>query len=214
MEELKSVIRKTVTAIGDLQENSKKITNVINIISSISQQTQLLALNATIEAERAGEEGRGFSVVASEISKLALESQDATKSIESVIKSVQKQTESTYEYAEQINSKILTSMNNVSVSMEAFAKVNEDINIISDSMKSIAQVTSVQSDDVSDIMNSISSTAERVSKVTETSSNKTEESLSTVKNILLEIKKLNQASNALEYSANNMDEMIGAFKLS
>lgn len=214
MEELKSVIRKTVTAIGDLQENSKKITNVINIISSISQQTQLLALNATIEAARAGEEGRGFSVVASEISKLALESQDATKSIESVIKSVQNQTESTYEYAEQINSKILTSMNNVSVSMEAFAKVNEDISIISDSMKSIAQVTSAQSDDVSDIMNSISSTAERVSKVTETSSNKTEESLSTVKNILLEIKKLNQASNALEYSANNMDEMIGAFKLS
>lgn len=214
MDELKNIIRKTVTAIESLQVNSKEITNVINIISSISQQTQLLALNATIEAARAGEEGRGFSVVASEISKLAVESENATKSIENIIKAVQKQTQSTFEYAEQINSKVAISMKNVSGSMESFRRVNEDVNIISQSMKSIAEVTSAQSSDVSDIMNNISTTADRINKVTQNSSNKSEESLETVKKILLEIKQLNQASNALEYSSNNMDEMIGAFKLS
>ena len=78
MKELNLVIKKTVSAIEDLQRNSKEITKVINIINDISEQTQLLALNASIEAARAGEEGKGFSIVASEISKLANESQQAT----------------------------------------------------------------------------------------------------------------------------------------
>lgn len=214
MEELKDVIRKTVKAIESLQKHSNEITNVINIISSISQQTQLLALNATIEAARAGEEGRGFSVVASEISKLAVESENATKSIENVIKTVQKQTQSTFEYAEEINSKVIISMKGVSESMRSFSKVTEDVNIISQSMKSIADVTSAQSNDVSDIMNNISTAADRINQVTQNNSNKSEQSLDIVRKILLEIKQLNQASNALEYSSNNMDEMIGSFKLS
>ena len=214
MEELKSIIRKTVDSIEELQSNSKKITEVINIISDISEQTQLLALNATIEAARAGEEGKGFSVVAGEISKLAIESKNATKSIEDVIKSVQKQTEYTCKYAEQINTKVISSMDNVSISMDAFSKVNDDINVITEAMKSISQVTTEQSTDVSDIMNSITVTAEKVNQNTENNLNKSEESLATVKNILLEIKRLNQASNALEYSADNMEKMVGAFKLS
>ena len=81
-------------------------------------------------------------------------------------------------------------------------------------MKSISQVTTEQSTDVSDIMNSITVTAEKVNQNTENNLNKSEESLATVKNILLEIKRLNQASNALEYSADNMEKMVGAFKLS
>ncbi|MCI3006904.1 methyl-accepting chemotaxis protein [Clostridium butyricum] len=214
MKELETVIKKTVLAIENLKKNSQEITNVMNLISDISEQTQLLALNATIEAARAGEEGRGFSIVASEISKLATESQQATKSIDNIINSIQEQTQCAFQYAEDINSKVDVSMKNVSESIESFIKVNEDINMISKSMSTIAQITSTQSSDVSDVMNNVSIMADKVNEATENSSNKSEESLNVVKNILLEIKQLNNATNALEYSSENMDEMISSFKLS
>ncbi|WP_294370886.1 methyl-accepting chemotaxis protein [uncultured Clostridium sp.] len=214
MKDLNVVIKKTVSAIEDLQRNSKEITNVINMINDISEQTQLLALNASIEAAKAGEEGKGFSVVAQEISKLATESQQATKSVDAVINSIQRHTESAFEYAEEINSKVDISMKKVSQSMELFNVVNEDVNLISESMKSITKITENQNNDVSEVMNNVSAMADKINKTTENNSNMSEESLNIVKGILLEIRQLKNATNALEYSSENMDEMVSSFKLS
>ena len=214
MKELNGIIKKTVESIENLQQNSHHITRIMNIISEISEQTQLLALNATIEAARAGEEGKGFSVVASEISKLASESQEATKSVGSAIKSIQDQTEYAFKYAEEINSKIDVSMKNVSNSIESFVKINKDINTISQSMMSIEEITSTQSNDVSDIMTNVSVLAEKINKATENNSGKSEETLIIVKKILSELTQLNNATNALKYSSDNMDEIVSSFKLS
>lgn len=214
MKDLEIVIKKTVLAIENLKRNSQEITKVMSVISDISEQTQLLALNATIEAARAGEEGRGFSIVASEISKLATESQQATKSIDSVINSIQEQTQDVFQYAQDINFKVDVSMKNVSESIKNFINVNEDINIISKSMNTISKITSNQSNDVSDVMNNTSIMADKINQSTENSSNKSEESLKVVKKILLEIKHLKNATKALEYSSENMDDMINSFKLS
>ena len=214
MEELESLIKKTVNSITNLQEHSKHITNVVNVINDISQQTQLLALNASIEAARAGDSGKGFAVVAAEISKLALETESATKSISGVISDVQKQTQSTYEYAGRMNDKVDMSISSVRESIDSFAKVNEDVNIISTAMQSISEITSTQSQDVSDDMNNVSTMADKINESTELSSNQSERSLETVKRILGHINQLKQATEALEYSAENMDEMVGSFKLS
>ena len=214
MEELESLIKKTVNSITNLQEHSKHITNVVNVINDISQQTQLLALNASIEAARAGDSGKGFAVVAAEISKLALETESATKSISGVISDVQKQTQSTYEYAGRMNDKVDMSISSVRESIDSFAKVNEDVNIISTAMQSISEITSTQSQDVSDVMNNVSTMADKINESTELSSNQSERSLETVKRILGHINQLKQATEALEYSAENMDEMVGSFKLS
>lgn len=214
MEELESLIKKTVDSITNLQEHSKHITNVVNVINDISQQTQLLALNASIEAARAGDSGKGFAVVAAEISKLALETESATKSISGVISDVQKQTQSTYEYAGRMNDKVDMSISSVRESIDSFAKVNEDVNIISTAMQSISEITSTQSQDVSDVMNNVSTMADKINESTELSSNQSERSLETVKRILGHINQLKQATEALEYSAENMDEMVGSFKLS
>lgn len=213
MNELEITIKNTVDSINRLQSYSGQITEVVNVINNISKQTHMLSLNASIEAARAGENGKGFSVVASEISKLALETESATKSITNVIDKVQNHTQDTFNYAGQIDEKIKISAESVQQTVKSFEQINDDVRIISDAMKSISEITVNQNTNVSEIMEDVTTMADVVEASTETSSTRSEESLELVNKILSEINKLKHATQALEYSSENLDEIVGAFKL-
>lgn len=113
-------IQATARKISVLKENSENIGSVMEVIRSIAEQTNLLALNAAIEAARAGEQGRGFAVVADEVRSLAQKTQTSTEEIESIIIQLQRA-------ADEAHQSMNTSMSSVQETIETSTKVGESL---------------------------------------------------------------------------------------
>lgn len=209
--ELEKTMKKTLDRIHILQNHSNSITRVVTSINSISQQTQLLALNATIEAVRAGESGKGFGVVAEEISKLAIETEEATNSIELIVSNIQNETNNTFEDINNINSKVKNSSESVKNSIGSFKYIVNNITDITDKMETILKITNKESTDINNMVVNINSSAEKINKRTTKGASNSEESLSLLEDILSKTIRLKEVTDNLEYSSTVLQEMVGDF---
>lgn len=146
-------IRATADKIATLKLSSENIGSVMEVIRSIAEQTNLLALNAAIEAARAGEQGRGFAVVADEVRSLAQKTQTSTEEIESIIIQLQRA-------ADEAHQSMNTSMDSVQETIETSTKVTESLERIRTNVDTINNMNH----QIANASNEQSSVANEVSK--------------------------------------------------
>jgi methyl-accepting chemotaxis protein len=162
---LTSHIESTAQKIQVLKDNSVNIGSVMEVIRAIAEQTNLLALNAAIEAARAGEQGRGFAVVADEVRSLAQKTRSSTEEIESIIVQLQRAADEAHLAMNTSTASARETIDTASKVGEALAKIRANISTINDMNHQIASASHQQSavaDEVSKNITAIHGLSENV----------------------------------------------------
>lgn len=195
---VESVATTLTESLGDLNnlENSvNEVTVILSVISNIAEQTNLLALNAAIEAARAGEQGRGFAVVADEVRTLASRTQSSTIEIQEKINSLQSASSAVTERIRASDYQIKEAVINSEKVGDMLKEISVQANSISDANLTIASASEQQSQVTEDI-------AQRLNDVQETS-----------RQAQMQTEKISQSSSELANLANNLNTQINRFKL-
>jgi methyl-accepting chemotaxis protein len=156
-------IKKLLTAMEEINQSSKKIEDIINVIDDIAFQTNLLALNAAVEAARAGEQGKGFAVVAEEVRNLAQRSAAAAKDITALIEENVRKIESGVTIAEQGGN----ALRNIVSSVRKVADLNNEIASASKEQSSGLEQISKAMNQLDQITQSNAASAEEVASSSE-----------------------------------------------
>lgn len=144
VEGLVGMIHEASRNIAQLDESSKKIGGIVQVIKEIADQTNLLALNAAIEAARAGEQGRGFAVVADEVRKLAENTTKATNEIAGLIGGIQTQIDTAVALMQDANTRATQGRERVAASESALNAAGADTRHATESVRSIAEAVRAQ----------------------------------------------------------------------
>jgi methyl-accepting chemotaxis protein len=196
MKRIADVVTRSAETVRALGRSSEKIGEIIGVIDDIADQTNLLALNAAIEAARAGEQGRGFAVVADEVRKLAERTVKATKEIAGMIKAIQTDTSHAVGSMEEGTRHV---DEGIKLADRAGASLKEIVTIIQHLSGMVEQIASAS--------NQQSSASEQIAKNVEAISSVTNQSAAGVQQIARAAEDLNQLTEQLQM-------LVSKFKIS
>lgn len=192
-----------------LDDKSKQIGAILEVIQHIAQQTNLLALNAAIEAARAGEQGRGFAIVADEVRKLAEQSGQSSTEIGKLVKEIQFDIKETVSSMNQVGTEVQSGLVVANEAKQSFVEILKSTNdtvVQIDSMVDVAKRMTIDTKQVSASINEIAATIEENAASVQNIAGSSEEQVASVEEI-------NSAAVHLSRMAEELQEMIGKFKV-
>lgn len=192
---LSATIAQAVEVMQKLAEESSQVGRVLDVIRSIAEQTNLLALNAAIEAARAGEQGRGFAVVADEVRLLAQRTQQSTDEVQTMIESLQNNSQAAVNVINESSSTAQATVEQAQQAHESLTSISNALHTINDLNASIASATLEQSHVAEEINQNVT----RVAGLSQSSNDSAHQ--------------LSQSSEQLNQLALELNQQLGQFKV-
>ncbi|WP_196604347.1 methyl-accepting chemotaxis protein [Pectinatus haikarae] len=206
---IKEKTNATSNVITDLENKSQQIGKIVDVISNIAGQTNLLALNAAIEAARAGDAGKGFSVVAEEVRKLAEQSQDAAKQITELITDVQHKTDNAVTFMTEGKAEVEKGTEVVSMAGENFEQIISMVNTMLTQIGNNAHAV----DEITNYMENVATLVNETDKESRKSSAETQTISAAAEEQSASSEEIASASQALSKMAAEVQNNIRTFKV-
>lgn len=207
--ETKDFANRVIQASEQLNEQSMNVNTIVDKIAEIAGQTNLLALNASIEAARAGEHGHGFSVVASEVGKLAEETTEALKEIAGIVSNMQDETKQSMDLVGKMIELYEEQNDIVSETGQSFMAISNSVNENNEMTEEIMQLTNTIVEKEKQLMKS----TENYASISEDTAAGTEEISAAIEEQTAAMEQLTHLASELESIASDMQEEIKRFNI-
>ena len=204
MKSISDSVTESNVMIESLNERSKEVSTILNVITAIAEQTNLLSLNAAIEAARAGEHGRGFSVVAEEVRKLAEQSQQSAKEIDGIVQRIQKETENAVQKMAEVNEDVNTGVQISNEAIENFQQILKGTTEIVPQMEEVSATTQ----QIASSIQELNSTTNDLSLIAQENAASSEEVAASTEEQLASMQEISAASVSAAKMAEELTQSI------
>ncbi|HDR3888123.1 TPA: HAMP domain-containing protein [Bacillus cereus] len=208
MSSIQKAVQDLSSIIYSLETRSKQISDIVTVITGISNQTNLLALNASIEASRAGAAGRGFAVVADEVRKLAEQTEASAKDIAKLIGETQAEAEDAVVSMQKGSKEVESGITLVQSSGSFFEKISKSAQSVTNQVRAVSS----NSSDILQNSQNIVQVVNELSHIANTYANSSSNVEESMKEQEMSVQDIAELANSLSWLSQELQELIGEFK--
>jgi len=209
IEAVRNTVEGSAAFIRKLDERSREIGKIVEMITEIADQTNLLSLNASIEAARAGKHGRGFAVVADEVRKLAQQSRESADQIQVLIRNIRNDVKQAVESMDRGTREVQEGVSVVKKAGEAFGKISASVERVSTNIEGVTAVV----EELSASTEEVAASADESARIAKTASDNTQKAASATREQLASIGRISASAGELNQMAQNLQAAIQRFEV-